>query len=136
MEPSFRNETINGTYIALQIFDIAGQKSFKQLREMFYRGSRGGIITFDLTRKETLDSVLEWHNEVNHKVKGGKYILVGNKNDLVDDREVKKSDVDKIMKKIDFIEYIETSALTGEHVKEAFHTLASVILKDNIARFG
>ena len=130
MEPSFHNLTINNTHIALQIFDIAGDKSFTKLREMFYKGARGGLITFDLTRKDTLTSIEAWHKEISSKAKGGKYILVGNKNDLPDQREVSETDAKAMVKKLKMLDYIETSALTGEHVVDVFTKLGSLILKE------
>ncbi|OLS27360.1 MAG: GTPase KRas precursor [Candidatus Heimdallarchaeota archaeon LC_2] len=130
MEPSFHNLTIDKTYIALQIFDIAGEQSFTRLREMFYKGARGGLITFDLTRKETLTSLEAWYKEVSSKAKGGKYILVGNKNDLPDQREVSEKDAKAMVKKLKMLDYIETSALTGEHVVDAFTKLGTLILQE------
>lgn len=128
MEPSFHNLNVQKTDIALQIFDIAGEKSFSKLREMFYRGARGGLITFDLTRRDTLASVEAWHREVLKKAKGGKYILVGNKNDLPDQRQVSAEEAQKVKDKLQLLDYIETSALTGDHVADAFTKLANLIL--------
>ncbi len=130
MEPSFHNLTIDNTDIALQIFDIAGEQSFSKLREMFYRGARGGLITFDLTRKETLTTIVDWHKEVSSKTKGGKYILVGNKNDLPQQREVSEKDALEVVKKLKMLDYIETSALTGDHVASAFTKLGTLILQE------
>ncbi|MHA2027969.1 MAG: Rab family GTPase [Candidatus Kariarchaeaceae archaeon] len=128
MEPSFRNVNIKKKEIALQIFDIAGEKSFSKLREMFYKGAKGGLITFDLTRKNTLNSVESWYKEVQNKAKGGKYILVGNKNDLPNQRQVSTADAKKVVEKLNLLDYIETSALTGDQVADAFAKLATLIL--------
>lgn len=129
MEPSFRDMKIKGLKIALQIFDIAGQKSFQRLREMFYRGARGGLITFDLTRPETLASVEGWYKEAHKKAKGSQFILVGNKHDLTDQREVSEHDAREVAEKLKMLDYIETSALTGAHVESAFMMLGKYILK-------
>ena len=129
MEPSTRIEKMGKTTVALQMYDIAGDKNFERLRTMFYKGSRGGLIVFDLTRKATFESTEKWLKEAVDTSGGGYYMLIGNKSDLTNQREVAKADGKKFAKDHGFQEYIETSALTGEFVKDAFLSLAKLIMK-------
>jgi len=129
MEPSQRYVTLDGRYLCLSLWDIAGQKSFKRLREMFYRGAKGSLVTFDLTRRDTFDGVANWVEEAKKKSKDQIFILVGNKNDLVDQRKVTMNEAKEKAKDLGFTDYIETSAKTGELVPEAFNTMGKIILK-------
>lgn len=127
MQPSQRYMKINNTNICLSIFDIAGEKSFKRLREMFYQGSKGALLTFDLTRRDSFENAEIWLNEAKGKVKGQLFILVGNKNDLKN-RVVKEDEGKILAKKLGCLDYFETSALTGKYVEEAFNKLGKLLL--------
>ena len=129
MEPYVKNVTIKKKLLCLHLFDIAGSARFSKLRTMFYRGARGALITFDLTRRETFENIPAWIEDAREQVKGPTfYILVGNKNDLTGDREVKKAEGLEMAKKHNFIQYIETSALTGKGVEDAFNNIATHLL--------
>jgi len=74
--------------VKLQIWDTAGQERYKAITVAYYKGSKGALIVFDLTRKETFKNVLRWYTDI--KQNGEKdtcIILVGNKSDL-EEREV------------------------------------------------
>lgn len=128
MQPSSKYLTIGSKNICFSIFDIAGEQSFKRLREMFYKGARGALITFDLTKKSSFNNVQSWYKEAKSKSKGTLFILVGNKNDLPK-REVSSEDAKKLANKLKCEDYIETSALSGEMVEETFNLLGETIMK-------
>ncbi len=127
MQPSQKYMKIQNTNICLSIFDIAGDKSFQKLREMFYRGSKGALVTFDLTNKDSFYEAETWLTEAKNKVKDQLFILVGNKNDLKN-RMVSKEEGMKMAKKLKCVKYIETSALTGDFVDESFTMLGTKLL--------
>jgi small GTP-binding protein len=82
--------------IKLQIWDLGGQDYFASVRRNFYNGARGIIYTFDLTRLNTFNNLLDWENEVNNGVtEEFSMVLVGNKLDLInkEDREINLEDV-------------------------------------------
>ncbi|MFX1450406.1 MAG: Rab family GTPase [Promethearchaeota archaeon] len=120
--------TVAGKKVRLNFFDIAGQEKFKLMRRVFYEGLNGAIIMFDITSIESFQHLENWIKDVSEAFspKEMKAIIVGNKIDL--ERFIKKEDVEAIAKKFG-LEYIETSAKTGENIKEAFTTLAKLILK-------
>ncbi|MHA2250067.1 MAG: Rab family GTPase, partial [Candidatus Kariarchaeaceae archaeon] len=122
MQPSQKYLTINGKYICLSIFDIAGDKSFKRLREMFYRGAKGALLTYDLTEKASFENVKSWHKEAKSKAKDQLFVLIGNKNDLAN-RKVSAENGKKMAKELNCADFLETSALTGDYVDEAFKLL-------------
>ncbi|MEX0567639.1 MAG: Rab family GTPase [Candidatus Njordarchaeota archaeon] len=114
-----------------QIFDLAGQPTFKQVRPIYYQRAKAAIVVFDVSRPETFYSIPEWLKEFwTHA--GGVYpfILVGNKIDLrgiqpcLEPRHGQKY-AEILSQRLGFpIPYVETSAKTGYNVEEAFRTLA------------
>ena len=112
--------------LTLQIWDLAGQPRFKWVRYAFYKGASGIVYGFDLTRKETLESLINWKEEVESKIGIVPNILVGNKNDLVGDsrNSIDSELIDQFKESLSANEYIETSAKLGTNVKDVFDVLA------------
>ena len=128
--------TLGENKVHFQIWDLAGQKMYKHVRSSFYSGCKCGFLVFDLTQPETLTMLENWVDEA-IKHSGGFlkiFIIVGNKSDLKDQIKVNKKDVDKLLKKINDIQniessYIETSAKTGENIQEAFEMMGKMFLE-------
>eukprot|EP00818_Percolomonas_sp_WS_P010969 CAMPEP_0117438854 /NCGR_PEP_ID=MMETSP0759-20121206/2269_1 /TAXON_ID=63605 /ORGANISM="Percolomonas cosmopolitus, Strain WS" /LENGTH=174 /DNA_ID=CAMNT_0005230561 /DNA_START=158 /DNA_END=682 /DNA_ORIENTATION=+ len=128
---SFKPVRINGERLLLQIWDTAGQDSFRTLTKRYWAGADIVIIVFDLTRRETFDSVTSWlkeAREVLHNWKELQFALIGNKCDLDDEREVSKEVVEGLAKR-EGLYYTETSAKTGENVNRMFGHLAENTLE-------
>ena len=121
--------------IKLKIFDTSGQERFRTLTKNYYHGSDGIIIVFDIKRKETLEEISYWMEEINKNCDSKKIglLLVGNKNDgNLEDRKISKEEGVNISNLYNF-KYIETSALTNENIKECFDLIIHLILeKKNI----
>ncbi len=76
---------IDGKIIKLQIWDTAGQESFKSVTRIFYRGAHCVFLTFDVTREDTFVNLSNWLSEVRqHAIEDVRVYIVGNKGDLVD----------------------------------------------------
>lgn len=129
MEPYSRYENINGVKVVYSLWDIAGQEKFKAMRQIFFQGARGSIIVFDLTRSESFEHVKNWAEESLGEASDQLLLLIGNKNDLEDEREVTFEQADELANELGFISYIETSAKTGEHVEEAFNFLGKSLIE-------
>ncbi len=111
------------------IWDIAGESKFRLMRKHFYHGADGQLLMFDLTRPATLQSLKSWYQDIKSNIGFDlKGIIVGNKNDLVDQRQVGKDTMSKIASNLD-LDVIETSALTGENVDAAFAKLGMLLIK-------
>ena len=116
--------------IKLQIWDTAGQERYKAITNAFYKGSKGAFVVYDITRKESFINIDKWIGEL--KTNGSDdilIVLVGNKTDLEDKREVLTEEVEKKAKQYG-IAFCETSALNGQNIEHAFDILIEQILKD------
>ena len=82
------------------------------------------MVVFDLTRYPTFNpNVVNWLKELWGFTGRIPVILIGNKVDLADLRNVRENDVQTFADKIP-CKYIETSAKTGIHIDESFKELA------------
>ena len=101
--------------VKIQICDTAGQEAFQAITRTYYKGAIGALLVYDITRKETFDHITKWLNEV--KLNGYKdicCILIGNKKDLEDQRQVKYEEGKKLAEDNNLL-FLETSAKTAEN---------------------
>ena len=110
------------------IWDLAGQSQFKRVRQTYVENAEAGIVVFDVTRKETFDNLENWHNEIKEASPSISLVLVGNKIDLTDDRQVTTEDGQALAQKLG-LTYIETSAKNGTNIQDAFKMLALQMIK-------
>ena len=118
-----------GKQIKLQIWDTAGQESFRAITRSFYRNANGVILMYDLTRAESFDDLDDWLREIRLNSDPDVVVfLVGNMLDLADEeREVSTEAAQKFAtdKKLDG--FLEASAKTADHVSEVFIKVAEVL---------
>jgi small GTP-binding protein len=115
--------------VTLQVWDLAGQPRFESVRQGFYRGARGGLLLYDVTRRRTFLNVENWKDEAFKNLqKEIPLVLVANKVDLKDSRVVTTEEGEEYAKKNGFI-YAESSALTGENVEEAYSNLCRIMIE-------
>ena len=116
--------------VKLQIWDLAGQKHFSFVRPPFYRGATAIIFIFDITRRSSFQNILAWKDEVEKVIGEGKpSMLVGNKIDLTDSREVGEKEGEALKDEINAISYFETSAKHDVGVLPVFKDITLAILK-------
>ena len=116
--------------IKLQLWDTAGQERYKAITNAFYKGSKGAFVVYDITRKSSFLNIDKWIGEL--KTNGSEdilIILVGNKTDLEDKREVSTDEGEKKAKQYG-IAFCETSALQGKNIEYAFNILIDEIILD------
>ena len=79
--------SLDNKAIKLQIWDTAGQESFKSITRAYYKGSIAAIMVFDITSERSFLNVANWLYELkNHSHQKIHLVLVGNKKDLSADR--------------------------------------------------
>lgn len=115
--------------IKLQIWDTAGQEVFRSITRSYYKGAIGCLLVFDVTNKDSFKNIDTWMKDVmnvrtEHKTT---FLLVGNKCDLVEKREIWTEDLQKLKK----VPYVETTNYSSETVFNAFYTLTTLIF-DNL----
>lgn len=121
--------SVKGSDVALQVWDLAGQTSFRRVRVQYLFGTDFAIVVFDLTRKDSLDCVKEWVSDVRQGAPEVLLFLVGNKADLKEDRVVNPVAAEKVGKSLNMLGYLETSAKEGTNVKELFHIISEYLLE-------
>ncbi|KAL0911177.1 hypothetical protein M5K25_019298 [Dendrobium thyrsiflorum] len=118
---------IDGKEIKAQIWDTAGQERFRAVTSAYYRGAVGALIVYDISRRQTFENVGRWLNELNtHSDMNVVTILVGNKSDLKDSREVSMEE-GKALAEEEGLFFMETSALDSSNVATAFQTVVKEI---------
>ena len=123
-----KNLTINSKKIRLQIWDTAGQERFRNIAKNYYQSSDGFIIVYDITNSESFQTLDYWIEEIkSNSHEFTKMILVGNKCDLEDERQVKKEEGKDYAKK-EKIKFYEVSSKEGTNINTAFDTLVKDIL--------
>ena len=124
----------DGKKIKLQVWDTAGQESFRAITRSYFRGATGALLVYDITRRETFAHVQEWLEELRAAAdKNISIILVGNKCDLDSKRAVSKEEAQEWAERNGLKACVETSAKTGESVEKAFVDVA-VEIHNNIVK--
>ena len=134
LDYSIKQEIIDDKSIQIKIWDTAGQERFKSLTQNYFRNAEGVILTFDVTSTESFGNLKYWISSFKENMEKKNIfipvIIIGNKIDLVDSREINKEDAEKFSKEKNY-KYFETSAKTGEGVDEAIKELVNQVLKQN-----
>ena len=126
---TFKTLRVRDKAVRLQIWDTAGQERFNTLTANFFKATHGILLCFSLTDRASFVNVTKWLNQVKALApKEVTILLVGNKKDLQDQREV-KAEEGKHLAQENGIEYVETSACSGEGIDESFTLLADRALQ-------
>lgn len=112
----------NGVKVKLSIWDTAGQERFHFLLPSYYDGSSGGLVVFDVTRRESFTNLPKWLDQVRGKVSHIPLLLIGNKADLEDLRAVTFDEAKQFAQQNSLV-YTETSAKDGTNVDDVFAAL-------------
>ncbi|KAJ5066241.1 ras-related protein rab-2-a [Anaeramoeba ignava] len=121
-----RTIKINSETIKLQIWDTAGQESFRSITRSYYRGAAGTLLVYDITRKETFDHLKAWLEEAREHSENLEIMLIGNKKDLKHRREVSYEQGEKFARENN-LQFLETSAKENENIEEAFLQISKKI---------
>ena len=124
-----RTIELDNKMIKLQIWDTAGQERFRTITSSYYRGAQGIIVVYDVADKESYSNVKQWLHEIDrYASENVKKLLVGNKCDLVDKRQVTYEEAVEEAAHMGTT-FLETSAKNKLNVEEAFIAMAKEIKK-------
>ena len=116
--------------IQLVLWDIGGQERFKLMRKQFYQGSDALFLIFDLTNPETFKSIPSWYSDIKKQLESREEdiigFLVGNKKDLEKNLKMNSAKAQELAAELN-LEYVETSAMSGENVDQTFTNIAKIL---------
>ncbi len=131
LDISMHSFELYGNKVKISLWDVGAQAYFKRFRKTYYSGAQAAFIVFDLTNRETYDKVNIWFEELVDFImdKDLPIVIIGNKSDLTEQRQVDYQSGIKLVTELSKkgeskISYIETSALTGENVEDAFSLIS------------
>mmetsp|Transcript_20228 Transcript_20228/g.29373 ORF Transcript_20228/g.29373 Transcript_20228/m.29373 type:complete len:195 (-) Transcript_20228:433-1017(-) len=113
--------------VRLQLWDTAGQERFRSLIPSYIRDSSVAVVVYDVVNRTTFLNTTKWIEEVRTE-RGSDVILVlvGNKTDQIDKRQVSTEEGEAKAKEFDIM-FIETSAKAGFNVKALFRKIAAAL---------
>lgn len=125
------NIKIHDTVIRLQIWDTCGQEMYRSLIASFYQACGVAILVYSIDNRDTFKSIPFWIKEIKNQAHPDiKMVLIGNKIDLENKREVTTQEGENFAKENEAVKFMETSAKTGTNTQELFIEVAMMLYKE------
>lgn len=127
-----RTVDVNGSRIKLQCWDTAGQDRFRSIIRSYYRGAAGMLLVYDISQRDSFEHIMQWLREAKDNADPELVItLIGNKADKASERKVSYEEGLQLARRQGLL-FLETSAVTGQSVDEAFlSTARHVLIKED-----
>ena len=119
-----------GEEITLRLYDTAGQETYRAISYNLVKSADGIILMYDITDRISYDEINEWIENI-HKIKGDDFpiILIGNKSDLKEERNISKEEGKELADKYKF-PFMETSCKDGTNIDESVNILVSKMFEN------
>ena len=115
-----KNLNIKNKIFRLQIWDSAGQETYRSITRTYYKNCVCAILVYDISNRESFENISQWVNHcIENSPKKVFMILVGNKCDLIESRQIPFEKGKEMAEKNNMM-FFETSAKTGENVEKIF----------------
>ncbi|KAK2859007.1 hypothetical protein Q5P01_003627 [Channa striata] len=126
---SVKTLTLDNMQVAMQLWDTAGQERYRSITKQFFRKADGVVVMYDVTEQESFQAVRPWLINVQEAAgEGIAILLLGNKMDMEEDREVSFKEAEQLAYE-NKVMFFEVSAYTGRNVTESLTHLARVLME-------
>ena len=122
---------VNGTKINFDIWDTAGEEAYRSLTKIFLNKAKICVLVYDITKEKTFDDIKNvWYNLILEHLDKEEiiFVLVGNKNDLIDQQIISAQEANLYAKKINAI-FEELNALNNEKINNLMEKIAKKFIK-------
>ncbi|XP_064239461.1 ras-related protein Rab-17 isoform X2 [Aotus nancymaae] len=124
---------LGASSLKLEIWDTAGQEKYHSVCHLYFRGANAALLVYDITRKDSFHKAQQWLKDLEKELQPGEVLvmLVGNKTDLSEEREVTFEEGKEFADSRKLL-FMETSAKLNHQVLEVFSAVARELLqRDN-----
>ena len=121
---------INDKKIRIQLWDTAGQEKFRSITKNLFLKVQGVLAVYDITDEKSFKNLRSWVSLIKEEYGNMPIIIVGNKNDLENQRLISKNEAISYAEE-QKIDYIETSSKTGDNITKALTLIAQKILDNS-----
>nr|XP_004662288.2 ras-related protein Rab-17 [Jaculus jaculus] len=121
---------LGASSLKLEIWDTAGQEKYHSVCHLYYRGANAALLVYDITQKDSFHKAQQWLGDLEKEFPPGEIVvmLVGNKTDLEEEREVPFQEGKEFADSKNLL-FMETSAKLNHRVSEVFRTVAQELLQ-------
>lgn len=116
------------TTIKLVLFDTVGHEGLTSLRKRYYTGAHGAVVVYDVTNRESFEHVKDWIEEVTDRCPNIEIVILGNKIDLEDQRQVTLDEAKKKWEPKGYM-VLESSAKWGQGVEDVYTIIAKKVIQ-------
>jgi small GTP-binding protein len=126
-----KDKYIENKKYLIKIWDTAGQEKFAVMAKSYYQRAHGLVLACAINNKNSFNNLKNWLNSIkeNTVAESIQLIIIANKCDLNDEREVSTEEIAKKAKELN-VEYFETSAKENINIDEAFNTIVDKVFKN------
>ena len=122
---------IENNKVKVQIWDTAGQERYRSITNAYYKGAKGSLLVYDITNRKSFENLDKWLSDLKSNGEDKiSVVLIGNKSDLESERKIT---LEEGKEKAAFFKlaFMETSALNGNNIENAFNELITDVYKNH-----
>ncbi len=116
------------TEINLALLELGSANTLEVVEKTLRKGPTGYMLVFDVSRTNSLEEVIEQYQKISDHLGKHPIVLVGNKADLIEERQIEKKKAEEVAKELGAL-YVETSVITGQNIEYVFEVMAEKIME-------